>query len=63
MPIYSWKCKDCDYSFDTIQKVKDPIPKCEECESVNVVKILSTFGFILKGNCWAKDGYSKKNKK
>ena len=77
MPIYEYKCENCGFSFEIVQKIDENPPMCE-----NVVvsgsleracggtckKLVSRGSFKLKGGGWFKDGYvkpskSKKNKK
>jgi len=59
MPIYEFVCEFCEYNFDKLQKHTDENPACPRCES-NTAKIISAPSFILKGQCWASDGYTKK---
>ena len=63
MPIYEYKCSKCEKIIELFifNKEKDEPPICEECKE-EMVKILSSSSFVLKGNCWANDGYSKKGK-
>ena len=48
MPIYQYKCKDCDYQFDKMLKManrKVPVEEpCHKCGG-HIVQILSTVGF------------------
>jgi len=66
MPIYEWQCLNCNKTYETIQSMNDPPPKCEskECEedTNNMTRLLSVGSFILKGDGWYKDGYTKKTK-
>jgi putative FmdB family regulatory protein len=42
MPVYEYKCKDCEHTFETIQKITDePLDICESCGSPNVARIPS----------------------
>jgi putative FmdB family regulatory protein len=60
MPVYDYQCQDCQSIQEIVtlgvnQEIK---VICEECKSENMVRCLGgTFGFELKGEAWAKDGY------
>ena len=59
MPIYPYKCSDCGYTFEEIQKYSDdPIEICPECDG-QVRKIIGLSSFALKGSGWYRDGYAK----
>ena len=58
MPLYEFKCKECEHVFEEIQKYTDPNPQCEKCDE-GTEKFISQTSFVLKGSCWYKDGYSK----
>lgn len=41
MPVYSYRCTDCDHEFEHMQSIKDDsIPPCPECESGEVDKLI-----------------------
>jgi len=62
MPLYAYKCADCGYEFEEIQKFSDPpIEVCPECGG-GAEKQLSLSSFALKGGGWYRDGYSEKKK-
>ena len=65
MPIYEYGCKYCDHTFEIFQKINSrKIRKCPECGRKNALNILlGSTAFSLKGDGWAKDGYSKNNPK
>jgi len=45
MPLYEYKCRQCDKKFETLvssSKANDPI-KCPECGSNETSKLLSSF--------------------
>ena len=53
MPIYSYKCSNCGYTKDVLQKYSDaPITHCPKCNMKTMVKQLSAPGFELKGKGW-----------
>jgi len=61
MPIYEYKCPDCNTVFEKLQSIKEkPIKECPECHNKNVSKIISKSSFVLKGDGWYKDHYGLK---
>jgi putative FmdB family regulatory protein len=49
MPIYEYKCNQCGYRFEKIQKISDDQEKvCPKC-SGNLKKLISSGGFRIKG--------------
>ena len=58
MPLYDFQCNECKHLFVVLQKYVDPNPICEKCEEPTT-KIISETSFILKGDGWYRDGYSK----
>ena len=61
MPIYEYKCNECNNKKDIITKHEDR-PRfitCGLCDG-NMTLVLPKTSFILKGAGWASDGYSKK---
>jgi putative FmdB family regulatory protein len=59
MPIYEYRCEVCEHMFEKLVRAASPKVRCPECEGVNLSKRISLGGFILKGDGWFKDGYSK----
>jgi putative FmdB family regulatory protein len=57
MPIFNFVCVQCGTKMEVLQKFDDPDPVCG-C-GYQMIKELSTYNFHLKGEGWAKDGYSK----
>ncbi len=63
MPIYEYKCNECNSTFEEIQKFSDaPIEICRHCSSTEVEKLISQSSFVLKGGGWYADGYTKESK-
>ena len=61
MPIYDYKCADCNDRFQKIRKITDDsIPECDACGSSNTSKLISPSGFVLKGSGWYLTDYAKK---
>ena len=56
MPLYDFKCVECEHIFEKRQKYKDPNPECEECDAPTE-RLITNASFVLKGAGWAKDGY------
>lgn len=51
MPIYAYKCADCGFEQDVMQKVSDaPLTDCPQCGRSSFSKQLTAAGFQLKGN-------------
>ena len=53
MPIYSYRCENCGFQKDALQKLSDaPLRDCPECGQPRLVKQLTAAGFQLKGSGW-----------
>ncbi len=53
MPIYSYKCSNCGFAKDALQKYSDaPLKHCPNCDQDTLVKQLTAPGFELKGKGW-----------
>lgn len=51
MPIYAYKCSDCGFEQDVMQKMSDaPLTDCPACGQSGFAKQLTAAGFALKGN-------------
>ena len=48
MPIYEYQCKDCGHEFEQVVLPK-ATPKCPECESVELERLLSHFAVSSEG--------------
>lgn len=59
MPIYRYKCAECAYEVELIQKMseKRAPANCATCGATSMMTVLSTPMFVLKGRGWARDGY------
>ena len=59
MPIYNFICPACNTETELFLKFKnaDEEQKCETCGGT-LSKTVSSSNFVLKGNSWAKNGYS-----
>ena len=62
MPIYEFRCTECDEISEEMLSFRDKTKtiKCPICNSKSE-KIMSLGSFHLKGSGWYKDGYGKRN--
>jgi putative FmdB family regulatory protein len=53
MPIYAYRCEECGFARDVLQKISDaPLTDCESCGKPSFRKQLTAAGFQLKGSGW-----------
>jgi putative FmdB family regulatory protein len=53
MPIYAYRCQDCGFAKDVLQKIADaPLSVCPSCGQAGFKKQLTAAGFQLKGTGW-----------
>jgi len=53
MPIYEYRCADCGFQDEYLQKVSEPpLTVCPSCGKPSFQKLLSAAGFQLKGSGW-----------
>ena len=53
MPIYEYRCSDCGFQDEYLQKVSEaPLTVCPSCGKAGFAKMLSAAGFQLKGSGW-----------
>jgi len=53
MPIYAYRCEDCGFTKDVLQKISDPqLTDCPSCGKSTFKKQLTAAGFQLKGTGW-----------
>lgn len=58
MPIYEYRCSECDHLFETIQLPSQSDPEqCPDCGHDEVRRLVSQSSFQLKGGGWFADGY------
>lgn len=62
MPTYDYHCKVCDSEFEAFQSISDePRAECPQCRVYCHNRLISgRTTFVLKGDGWAADNYSKK---
>ena len=68
MPLYEYKCEDCNYHFTIHQSLKDNyLQFCGiDCPTQNigrVKKLMSKVSFILKGEGFHQNDYKNKGGK
>lgn len=50
MPIYTYRCLDCDHIHEVIQKASDPpVEKCDRCDG-KLKKVFHPAGIVFKGS-------------
>lgn len=53
MPIYEYRCGNCGFEKEYLQKLSDAaIIDCPECGKPQMTKLVSAAGFQLKGTGW-----------
>ncbi len=53
MPIYSYRCQDCEHVQDVLRKISDPLlAVCPSCGASAFRKQVTAAGFQLKGSGW-----------
>ena len=53
MPIYAYRCDECGFTKDVLQKISDPVlTVCPSCNKEAFKKQVTAAGFQLKGTGW-----------
>ena len=53
MPIYAYRCEECGFAKDVLQKMSDdPLSNCPSCGKSSFKKQVTAAGFQLKGSGW-----------
>src|SRR5471032_481049 len=53
MPIYAYRCEECGFAKDVLQKISDPqLTVCLSCGKPSFKKQLTAAGFQLKVTGW-----------
>ncbi len=62
MPFYEYKCSNCGFELEEMQKMSDlPLIKCPECDKDTLQKLIGTGGgLIFKGSGFYLTDYKKK---
>ena len=52
MPTYAYKCENCGYHFEQLQKFSDkPLKSCPRCKG-HVKRVIHPTGIVFKGSGW-----------
>lgn len=64
MPIYAYRCGDCGFQQDVLQKISEPpLTTCPSCGQERFAKQLSAPAFQLKGTGWYVTDFRDNGKK
>ena len=64
MPIYEYRCRDCQHELERIQKISDaPLSDCPQCGRAALVRLVSAPGFRLKGSGWYETDFKSGNRR
>ena len=64
MPIYEYKCQNCEHYFEVLQRIsEEPLSTCPECKKNALKKLVSAPNFRLKGKGWYETDFKKDNQK
>jgi len=59
MPIYEYRCNNCQRIIEVMQKFSDkPLTRCPAC-SGRITRLISNCSFHLKGTGWYVTDYKK----
>ena len=51
MPMYVYRCNDCEHVFEVRQRMQDePLQQCPQCETGGLRKVISNVGVVFKGS-------------
>ena len=64
MPIYEYRCEQCNHELEAIQKIsEEPLVTCPVCEQDSLKKKISAAGFRLKGGGWYETDFKSGKKR
>jgi putative FmdB family regulatory protein len=64
MPIYEYRCIDCDHELEKLQRMSDePLSHCPKCGAATLRRLVSAPGFRLKGSGWYETDFKKDGKR
>lgn len=64
MPIYEYRCTECEHRLEKLQKISDaPLVDCPECGKPALTKLVSAAGFRLKGGGWYETDFKDRGKR
>ncbi len=64
MPIYEYRCSDCGFQKEYLQRLSEPpIGVCPSCNKTTFAKMLTAAGFHLKGSGWYATDFKNQGSK
>jgi len=64
MPIYEYRCDQCDHELERIQKMSDEaLRDCPACDQPELRRLVSAAGFRLKGGGWYETDFKQGEKR
>ncbi len=63
MPYYDYKCKNCSYEFEELQKISSTaLVTCPKCNTDSLIRIINGgAGLVFKGSGFYLTDYKKAN--
>lgn len=62
MPIYEYRCANCGFEKEYLQKISDPpVTECPNCGQSAMAKKVTAAGFQLKGTGWYVTDFKNKS--
>lgn len=59
---YDYECERCG-TIEVEQRICDePLSRCPLCTIGTVKRLISCSNFVLKGDCWYRDGYNSQKR-
>jgi putative FmdB family regulatory protein len=60
MPIYEYRCRQCEAVTDVLQlRASTPPPRCKACQGEDMERLISRTSFQLKGSGWYTSDYAR----
>ncbi len=59
MPIYEYRCQNCQQTTEILQRVDDAVPPCPACGG-ELRRLVSAPAFQFKGEGWYVTDYARK---
>ena len=63
MPLYEFRCRECDHNWETRLEWKAPLPACPDCGTAEVRKVYHPAALVFKGSGWHVNDYGKNGAK
>ena len=64
MPIYEYRCGECQHELEALQSLSDPrLTDCPECGAPALKRLMSAVGFRLKGGGWYETDFKSRNQR